>query len=327
MQALIGGHEREQFATVSDNDRAGRIRYQYLSQFGDSADLPVEVLHRMAADIAEQCGCTLLKAHRLAWGWTVGKAVETFHRMCRRERIKPRGLVARSWMDWEAGSRPNWDYQDLLSRLFCTSPVHLGWAADYTPAEAPATQRVLVGSAAAAASGGTLGVTELIGSDRRDGAALLQVPPDTRDFTGRAEQVDEVTRLITAAGTTSGTALPIVCLSGQPGIGKTTLAIHVAHRVGGVFCDGQLYANLRGTDARGHEPAEILAGFLRELGVDGTDIPEGLDERARMYRAQLAGQRMLVVLDNAADEAQVRPLLPGSPGCAVLVTSRSRLAA
>jgi hypothetical protein len=90
---------------MRDNDRAGRIRYQYLSQFGDGADLPVELLHRMAADIAGQCGHTLLKAHRLAWGWTVGQTVEEFHRMCRRERIKARGLVARSWMDWEAGSR------------------------------------------------------------------------------------------------------------------------------------------------------------------------------------------------------------------------------
>ena len=103
---------------MSDNDRAGRIRYQYLSQFGDGADLPVELLHRMATDIAGQCGHTLLKAHRLAWGWTVAQAVEEFHRMCRREKIKPRGLVARSWMDWEAGSRPSWDYQDLLSQLF-----------------------------------------------------------------------------------------------------------------------------------------------------------------------------------------------------------------
>ena len=140
---------------MSDNDRAGRIRYQYLSQFGDGADLPVELLHRMAADIAGQCGHTLLKAHRLAWGWTVAQAVDAFHQMCRREKIKPRGLVARSWMDWEAGSRPNWDYQDLLSRLFHTSPVHLGWAADYTPAEPPAARRVLAGAAARSFAGGT----------------------------------------------------------------------------------------------------------------------------------------------------------------------------
>ena len=311
---------------MSDNDRAGRIRYQYLSQFGDGADLPVELLHRMAADIAAQCGHTLLKAHRLAWGWTVAQAVDSFHQMCRQEKVKPRGLVARSWMDWEAGSRPNWDYQDLLSRLFHTSPVHLGWAADYTPAETPAARRVLAGAAARSSAGEAPTLGGLSAGDARHGRALLHLPPDTRDFTGRAEQVSEVTRLIAAAAAW-GTALPIVCLSGQAGVGKTTLAIHVAHRVGGEFPDGQLYANLRGSDARGQDPAEALAGFLRELGVDGTDIPEGLDERARMYRANLAGQRMLVVLDNAADEAQVRPLLPGSLGCAVLVTSTSRLAA
>ena len=323
----MGGHEHERFATVSDNDCAGRIRYQYLSQLGDSEDLQVGLLHRMAVDIAGQCGHTLLKAHRLAWGWTVTEAVDAFHQMCRRENIKPRGLVARSWMDWEAGSRPNWDYQDLLSRLFHTSPVRLGWAADYTPAGPPRTGGSSPCPTARSFAGGTPGVKELIASDSRHGRALLHLPPDIRDFTGRAEQVGEVTRLIAAAAASSGTALPIVCLSGQAGVGKTTLAIHVAHRISGEFPDGQLYTNLRGTDARGQDPADVLAGFLRELGVDGTDIPEGLDERARMYRAQLAGRRMLVMLDNAADEAQVRPLLPGSPGCAVLVTSTSRMAA
>jgi hypothetical protein len=312
---------------VSDNDRAGRIRFQYLSQFGDGADLPVEVLYRMAADIAGQCGHTLLKAHRLAWGWTVAQAVDEFHRMCRRERIKPRGLVARSWMDWEAGSRPNWDYQDLLSRLFNTSPVHLGWAADYTPAEVPTARRVLAGTAARSTTGRTATAGELVTDHARHGRALLHLPPDTRDFTGRAEQVREVTRLIAAAAMGPDTALPIVCLSGQAGVGKTTLAIHVAHWVGREFPDGQLYTNLRGADAQGQDPAEVLAGFLRELGIDGADIPEGLDERARMYRAQLAERQVLVVLDNAANEAQVRPLLPGSPGCAVLITSTSRLAA
>jgi tetratricopeptide (TPR) repeat protein len=324
---MTSGHERERFITVSDGDCAGRIRYQYLSQLRDGDDPQVALLHRMAADIARQCGHTLLKAHRLAWGWTVTQAVEAFHQMCRREKVKPRGLVARSWMDWEAGSRPNWDYQDLLSRLFHTSPVQLGWAADYSPAELPAARKVLAGVAATSFAGGTPGVRDLVASDGRNGRALLHLPPDIRDFTGRAEQAAEVIRLIAVVDADSQTALPIVCLSGQAGIGKTTLAIHVAHRIGEEFPDGQLYANLRGTNARGQDPAEVLAGFLRELGVDGTDIPEGLDERARMYRAQLAVRRILVVLDGAADEAQVRPLLPGSPGCAVLITSTSRLAA
>jgi hypothetical protein len=132
---------REQFPPLSNSRCAERIRYRYLSQLQDSEDPQVGLLHRMAMDIAGNCGHTLLKAHRLAWGWTVTEAVDAFHQMCRREHIKPRGLVARSWLDWEAGSRPNWDYQDLLSRLFTTSPVHLGWAADYTPAEPPAARR------------------------------------------------------------------------------------------------------------------------------------------------------------------------------------------
>jgi hypothetical protein len=305
---------REQFLPASNNHCAERIRHRYLSQLQDSEDPQVGLLHRIAMDIAGNCGHTLLKAHRLAWGWTVTQEVDAFHQMCRREHIKPRGLVARSWLDWEAGSRPNWDYQDLLSRLFTTSPVHPGWAADYTPAEPPTARRILASSQARCFAGGTAGVKELIASDGRHGHALLHLPPDTRDFTGRAELVSEVTRLIAAAAANSGTAFPIVCLSGQAGIGKTTLAIHVAHRVSGEFPDGQLYANLRGTDPRGQDPADVLAGFLRELGVDGADIPEGLDERARMYRADLAGRSILVVLDNAADEAQVRPLLPGSPG-------------
>ena len=323
----MGGYEGLRIATMSNDDCARSIRYQYLSQIQSGDDPQVPLLHRIAADIAGHCGHTLLKAHRLAWGWTIAEAVDAFHQMCRREKIKPRGLVARSWMDWEAGARPNWDYQDLLSRLFHTSPVQLGWAADYTPAEPFASGRSHIAPRAAALMGGTQGVKELISVDSDRRRALLHLPPDTRDFTGRAEQVNEVTRLIAAAARSSGTALPIVSLSGQAGVGKTTLAIHVAHMIAGEFPGGQLYSNLRGADARGQDPADVLAGFLRELGVDGADIPEGIDERARMYRAHLADRRVLVVLDNAADEAQVRPLLPGSPGCAVLVTSASRMAA
>ena len=125
---------------MSDAECAERIRLQYLGQLQQRGDLQAGLLHRIAADVAVHCGVSPLKAHRLAWGWTVAQAVEAFHRMCRREKIKPRGLTTRSWMDWEAGARPNWDYQDLLSRLFQASPVRLGWAADYAPA-GPAASR------------------------------------------------------------------------------------------------------------------------------------------------------------------------------------------
>jgi tetratricopeptide (TPR) repeat protein len=304
---------------MSDAGCAERIRHKYAGELQTADGMLAVILGRIAADIAAQCGVGRLKAHRLARGWTVAQAVGAFHAMCRRERMRPRGLTARSWMDWEAGGRPSWDYQDLVSKLLQASPVELGWAADYSPAGAARPGRALAVSARPA----TATIQQASSADGRR-RSLLHLPPDIRDFTGRTDQVRQ---MIAAATEYAQSAPPIVCLSGQAGTGKTTLAIHVAHGIGGEFPDGQLYSNLRRADSSLLDPADVLAGFLRELGVDGADIPEGIDERARMYRAQLAGTRVLVLLDDASDEAQVRPLLPGSAGCAVLVTSRSRLAA
>ena len=119
----------------------------------------------------------------------------------------------------------------------------------------------------------------------------------------------------------------MVLLEGAAGVGKTALAVQWAHQVAEHFPDGQLYANLRGYDPGQPTPAaDVLAAFLRALGVPGQDIPPEADERAARYRSLLAGQRMLIVLDNAGSVEQVRPLLPGSPGCVVLVTSRDALA-
>ena len=309
---------------MSDATCAERIRRRYADQLQSADGQRAVVLRRIAAEVAEQCGVTRLKAHRLARGWTVTQAVEAFHSMCRREAIKPRGLTARSWMDWEAGGRPSWDYQDLVSKLLQESAVELGWAADYSAAEGAPQRRALAVAAVSARAAAPV-ISSDSGADAR--RRLLHLPPDIRDFTGRGDQVAQVCRLITGTALSDQTAPPIVCLSGQGGTGKTALAVHVAHRVGGDFPDGQLYTSLRRADSSPLDPAEVLAGFLRELGIDGADIPEGIDERARMYRAQLAGSRILVVLDDASDEAQVRPLLPGSAGCAVLVTSRPQLAA
>ena len=119
----------------------------------------------------------------------------------------------------------------------------------------------------------------------------------------------------------------MICVSGTAGVGKTALAVRWARRVRAAFPDGQLYVNLRGYDpGEPVPPADALAGFLRALGLAGQDIPPGADERAAAYRSLLDGRRMLVVLDNAASVEQVRPLLPGSPSCLVLVTSRDSLA-
>ncbi len=117
----------------------------------------------------------------------------------------------------------------------------------------------------------------------------------------------------------------IALVAGSGGLGKTSLAVHAAHRVRAGFPDGQLYVDLLGATSHPLPPADVLARFLRDLGVDGRDIPVDDDERAARYRTVLAGRRMLVVLDNARDAAQVRPLLPGTASCAVLVTTRSRM--
>jgi DNA-binding SARP family transcriptional activator len=150
-----------------------------------------------------------------------------------------------------------------------------------------------------------------------------QLPADIAHFTGRAAQLEALTALAADAGS----ALVITAIGGTAGIGKTALAVHWAHRHAQSFPDGQLYVNLRGFDPAGTPvpPETAVRGFLDALAVPPERIPASPDAQAGLYRSLLAGQRMLIVLDNARDPAQVRPLLPGTPGCLVLVTSRSQL--
>ena len=150
-----------------------------------------------------------------------------------------------------------------------------------------------------------------------------QLPGDVPDFTGRDRLVADLREALLAE---PRRAVAVVSVSGAAGVGKTTLALHVAHGVRPGFPDGQLYADLRGAGSDPADPHAVLGSFLLALGVDRDAIPAGLSERAALYRTRLAERRVLVLLDDARDAAQVRPLLPGSPGCAVLVTSRSKLA-
>ncbi|MEU9161628.1 BTAD domain-containing putative transcriptional regulator [Streptomyces sp. NPDC048424] len=152
------------------------------------------------------------------------------------------------------------------------------------------------------------------------GGVPAQLPAAPEAFVGREGEEGRLRQ-----GLGEG-ALRVV--TGAAGIGKTALALRVAHGLRGEFPDGQLYVDLRGADrTAAADPAEVLAGFLRGLGVDGPAVPADAGERAALYRTLLAGRRVLVLLDNAADEAQVRALLPGAAaGCAVLVTARHRLA-
>jgi len=150
-----------------------------------------------------------------------------------------------------------------------------------------------------------------------------QLPADITDFTGRKAQLATVQHLAAAA---DRRAAVLVAITGKAGVGKTTLAVHAAHRLRVHYPDGQLFVNLRGAQAHPLAPADVLARFLRALGVDRAAIPDDVEERAALYRSRLADRRLLLLLDNAAGEAQLRPLLPGTAGCAVLITSRARMA-
>jgi DNA-binding SARP family transcriptional activator/predicted negative regulator of RcsB-dependent stress response len=156
--------------------------------------------------------------------------------------------------------------------------------------------------------------------------APAQLPADLADFTGRAEHLARLHGLLSPApGTARPAAMAVAVVAGTPGLGKTALAVHAAHELRAGFPDGQLYVSLLGASEQPVVPGEILARLLRDLGVNPDQIPAGQEERAALYRTRLADRRVLIVLDDARDAAQVRPLLPGSATCAVIVTSRHRL--
>lgn len=170
-----------------------------------------------------------------------------------------------------------------------------------------------------------------------------QLPSDLADFTGRAAEVRTLLRILgpgprpgarpgarpgsepVAAARRTG-AVPVAVVSGPPGAGKTVLAVHAAHLLREHFPDGQLYAALHGADGLPRPPAELLGRFLVDLGLEPAELPRELEQLAALFRSVSSGRRLLLVLDDAEDEAQLAPLLPGSPSCAVLVTARGRRA-
>ncbi|WP_413798690.1 AfsR/SARP family transcriptional regulator [Streptomyces iranensis] len=150
----------------------------------------------------------------------------------------------------------------------------------------------------------------------------LQLPAGIPDFTGRTTFIHELSEQLASL---NGRATAVWAIHGIAGVGKTTLAVHAAHAARHLFPDGQLYVDLQGSTPAAAAPGAVLGSFLRALGTPDHSIPDGIEERAALYRSKLGGRRVLTLLDNARDAAQVRPLLPGTEGCATLVTSRTRM--
>jgi DNA-binding SARP family transcriptional activator/tetratricopeptide (TPR) repeat protein len=211
------------------------------------------------------------------------------------------------------GIEPGPELQDLHRRILAGDPrLMAGPAPDRNePDTAAATITTSVGGSPAA-------------------VPLAQLPPDTADFTGREEFVKHLTGLLAGEAASDridqpGGVVRVALVTGIGGVGKTTLAVRVGHLVRARFPDGQVYLNLRAGTAQPITPYQAAGRVLRDLGVPDRAIPAGDDERNAMYRSVLADRRLLIVLDDAQDTAQVRPLLPAGGACAVLVTSRHRM--
>ena len=255
-------------------------------------------------------------------------------RLTQEELAEAAGLSPRSVSDLERGihQTARKDTALLLAgALGLAEPVRtLFVAAARGRAPVAEVLAALRGEAAPAAPGGAM-PPEPEGT--APGVVPRQLPAGVAFFAGREAELKQLDALLGQAGLNGGEdgpggAVVISAVAGMAGVGKTALAVHWTRQVAGRFPDGQLYVNLRGYDAEGAPvtPEEVTGWFLAALGVPAAQIPADAQARSGLYRSVLAGRRVLIVLDNARDAAQVRPLLPGSGGCLVVVTSRSSLA-
>ena len=173
-----------------------------------------------------------------------------------------------------------------------------------------------------------LGPQARLGPDRAKYVAAAvprQLPAAIADFTGRGDLQKKLTALLSADAQDGTRYLPIVVCTGKGGVGKTALALQIAHSARQDYPDGQLFAQLREADGQAISPLELQAQFLHALGLVPATLPNGLAERTAAYRSALGDRRILIVLDNADSVSQVMPLIPGCPGCAVIITSRHSL--
>jgi DNA-binding SARP family transcriptional activator/tetratricopeptide (TPR) repeat protein len=208
---------------------------------------------------------------------------------------------ARTTLVAELGLEPGDELSALHRGILAADP-----ALDYGPDSAPGTTRPALG---------TIPVPR-------------QLPSAIADFTGRGQEISELTRLLSAPdeAVLAGRYLPIAVLRGKGGVGKTALALHAAHALRQHYPDGHLYAQLRDGEGQPASAADVLAWFLRALSLPSAAMPDGLAERTATYRSLLGDRRVLIMLDDAHGTSQVLPLIPGNPGCGVIITSRNSLA-
>ncbi|HEX4087283.1 MAG TPA: BTAD domain-containing putative transcriptional regulator [Trebonia sp.] len=202
----------------------------------------------------------------------------------------------RSMLDTELGVEPSGELQSLHREILGSSD-----------------------RAAAPQSGGKPAAS------RADVPTPRMLPAAINDFIGREAHVGRLLTALSGGAAGESPAVVIASITGMGGIGKTTFALHVAHRARDQYPDGQLFADLRGTAPVPAEPGAVLAMFLRQLGVDPASLPAETEERSSLYRSLLAERHLLIVLDDARDAAQLTPLIPGTAGCSVLVTMRNRV--
>ena len=255
---------------------------------GNDQDLVAE-LNRLVAEypLRERLRGSLMAA--LYRNGRRGEALAAFHALARHLRE-------------ELGVDPSAELQELYKRLLTNDP---------------AVDATVAGRSAA----------EPVAEPAQRPPIPAQLPYATPHFVGRVDELRRLDALADGSGGGAGDGMVIAVVTGTAGVGKTSLAVHWAHRISDRFPDGQLYVNLRGFDPSRSalEPGDALRGFLDSLGVSAHRVPATIEQQAALYRSLLAGRRVLVVLDNARDTDQVTPLLPGSAGCLVAVTSRNRL--
>ncbi|MEV0596710.1 AfsR/SARP family transcriptional regulator [Nonomuraea cavernae] len=233
------------------------------------------------------------------------------HRAGRRAEALETYRRARSVLVSELGVEPGQLLRDLHAAILDDAPLDL-----------PAQGRVVLSPSVPppAPKGGERKGTGWTG------ACLL--PADVADFVGRDRESRAMVKALRGAdgrAEARSAAPPIVVVSGPPGVGKSTLAVHVSHRMREHYPDGQLFVRMDGASPSPRDPADLLAELLRALGVDGSTMPAATEARAALYRARIADRAVLVLLDDAGSEAQVQPLLPGTSRSALVVTSRGPL--